>query len=445
MPNDKPFFSIIVPTYNQAHYLRGALDSLIAQTDPDWEAVVINDGSTDQTPEILDAYANRDRRFLIIHKLNGGTASALNEGLKQAKGDWVCWLSSDDMFEPDKLALHRIWIQTHPETKFYFTYFRFLYEATGKMDRDHDLWGPLPEPRFQVLDLFYRNYVNGISICANRKAWLQVGFFDENAGYAQDYDMWLRLLALFPGVFIPEWTCISRTHELQGMMTFPQRGLYDSAKVAINFLNKHKFEDLFPLMDLNQPESAKDALDRAIEIASRLDAFIYALGTHSALILRIMQWIGDMFSSGDSGLAQELERSFKQCAIENGQKYGDSAFGFLWNAAANQNLSLPLQYQLISHIDVGITQFWLMNEYQHLLPDLYWYKRESLKKYLEECEKIVIGDHLQYSKTAVANLYPLTTIVKVRLADKSLSMSPRLFLARLLRAGRIRLERIWPK
>jgi len=76
MSIEKPLFSIVVPTYNQAHYLRAALDSVIAQTDPDWEAVVVNDSSTDQTRDILDAYADRDHRFRVIHKLNGGTASA---------------------------------------------------------------------------------------------------------------------------------------------------------------------------------------------------------------------------------------------------------------------------------------------------------------------------------------------------------------------------------
>jgi len=441
MHNEKPLFSIVVPTYNQAHYLRAALDSVIAQTDPDWEAVVVNDGSMDQTRDILDAYADRDHRFRVIHKLNGGTASALNEGLRQVKGNWVCWLSSDDMFEPDKLALHRKWIQTYSETKFFFTYFRFLYEATGEIDRNHDLWGTLPQPEFQIIDLFYRNYISGITICVNREALLKVGDFDASAGYGQDYDMWLRLLSLYPGMFIPEWTCIARTHDLQGMMTFPQRGLYDSAKSAIRFLNKHKFEDLFPLLDLNQPKNAKEALDRTIEIAGKLDGFIYALGAHSALLLRTMKWIGDMFSSGDSGLAQELQKHFKQCAKKNGQKYRDSAFGFLWNAAASQELTLPFQYPLISHIETGITQYWLVNEYQSLLPDLYWYKSEPLRKYLEECERIVIGDRPQHLEATVANLYPLKTVGKVRLADKkNLNMRLRSCIARLARFGRTGLK-----
>src|SRR3990172_2984652 len=97
---DHPYFTIIVPTYNQAQYLGAALDSLIAQTDPDWEAVVINDGSTDATREVMEKYAHKDSRIRLFHKPNGGVASALNDGLRKVQGQWVCWLSSDVMFDP---------------------------------------------------------------------------------------------------------------------------------------------------------------------------------------------------------------------------------------------------------------------------------------------------------------------------------------------------------
>ena len=65
---NRPFFSVIVPTYNQAKYLGEALNSLLAQTDSDWEAVVVNDGSTDSTPKVLETYFKKDRRFRVIHK-----------------------------------------------------------------------------------------------------------------------------------------------------------------------------------------------------------------------------------------------------------------------------------------------------------------------------------------------------------------------------------------
>ncbi|MFN8008424.1 MAG: glycosyltransferase [Terriglobia bacterium] len=98
-----PRFSILVPTYNQARFLPGCLDSLLGQTYPRWEALVINDGSTDDTALVMERYALKDRRIRIFHKKNGGVASVLNEALRNACGDWICWLSSDDLFESRKL------------------------------------------------------------------------------------------------------------------------------------------------------------------------------------------------------------------------------------------------------------------------------------------------------------------------------------------------------
>jgi glycosyltransferase involved in cell wall biosynthesis len=96
---------VLVPSYNQAHFLPETLDTLLAQTYPNWEALVVNDGSTDDTPAVLAGYAARDPRFRVFNKANGGVSTALNEGIRQARGEWICWLSSDDLYQADKLAL----------------------------------------------------------------------------------------------------------------------------------------------------------------------------------------------------------------------------------------------------------------------------------------------------------------------------------------------------
>lgn len=131
--SQKPFFSILVPTYNQAEYLGEALDSLLAQTDADWEAVVVNDGSTDETAQVLDRYASNDSRIKLAHKKNGGVSSALNQALKLASGKWICWLSSDDLFVLNKLELHRATISAAPVCRFHFTHFQYLDNSTKKI------------------------------------------------------------------------------------------------------------------------------------------------------------------------------------------------------------------------------------------------------------------------------------------------------------------------
>ncbi len=96
MTKNTTFFSIIVPVYNVAPYLRECLDSVLAQTYPDWECLCVNDGSTDESGAILDEYAKKDARFRIFHKKNGGVSSARNLALDNVRGEWVLFVDSDD-------------------------------------------------------------------------------------------------------------------------------------------------------------------------------------------------------------------------------------------------------------------------------------------------------------------------------------------------------------
>lgn len=93
--------SIVIPVYNTAHYLPNCLDSIVAQTFTDFEVILVDDGSTDQSGAICDAYAEKDSRFKVIHRMNGGVSSARNQGVEQAQGEWVCYVDSDDMVLPD--------------------------------------------------------------------------------------------------------------------------------------------------------------------------------------------------------------------------------------------------------------------------------------------------------------------------------------------------------
>ena len=91
-----PFFSIIIPVYNVAPYLRECLDSVLAQTFGDWECLCVDDGSTDESSTILDEYAQKDARFRIFHKTNGGVSVARNLALDNAKGEYIAFLDGDD-------------------------------------------------------------------------------------------------------------------------------------------------------------------------------------------------------------------------------------------------------------------------------------------------------------------------------------------------------------
>lgn len=98
-----PKFSIIVPVYNAEKYIGMALDSVLAQTYPDWECICVDDGSKDSSGSILDEYATNDSRIKVIHQKNGGEAAARNTALDVAKGEWLTCLDADDLYSSDRL------------------------------------------------------------------------------------------------------------------------------------------------------------------------------------------------------------------------------------------------------------------------------------------------------------------------------------------------------
>ncbi len=97
----KPFLSVVIPVYNVASYLRECLDSVRAQTFTDWEAICVDDGSTDGSAAILEDYAAQDARFRIVHQPNAGVSVARNVALGLARGEWVTFVDSDDTVHPD--------------------------------------------------------------------------------------------------------------------------------------------------------------------------------------------------------------------------------------------------------------------------------------------------------------------------------------------------------
>lgn len=98
-----PFFSIVIPVFNVAPWLRECLDSLLAQTFSGWEAICVDDGSTDKSGAILDEYATKDSRFRVIHKKNAGVSAARNEALGYIRGDFFTFVDADDAIAPDSL------------------------------------------------------------------------------------------------------------------------------------------------------------------------------------------------------------------------------------------------------------------------------------------------------------------------------------------------------
>ena len=100
-----PAISVIIPVYNMGPWLRDCLESVLAQTFTSFECILVDDGSTDDSPQICDYYAKKDDRFRVIHKANGGLSSARNAGLDDAAGEYIAFVDSDDVILPDYLTI----------------------------------------------------------------------------------------------------------------------------------------------------------------------------------------------------------------------------------------------------------------------------------------------------------------------------------------------------
>ena len=121
----KPKISIIIPMYNVEKYLRRCLDSVKNQTFQDWQAILVDDGSPDKSGQIAEEYASLDKRFVVVHKENGGLSDARNAGMPHAKGEYIMYLDSDDFIHPQTMEIAYKLILKHKSDIVSFSYDRF--------------------------------------------------------------------------------------------------------------------------------------------------------------------------------------------------------------------------------------------------------------------------------------------------------------------------------
>lgn len=189
----KPLVSVVIPTYNRVDLLPACLDSVLAQDYPSFEVAVVDDGSTDETPELCRRYGDKIR---YLRKVNGGTASALNVGVGAMRGSWFKWLSSDDMIEKGGLsALVAAGEGSDAD---------IVYGDLTEIDHEGRFRGERRQRSFtdhnELLVELWRHFIG--SACGSiirASAFDRVGLFDESLGYAEDYEWWLRA-ALIQGV-----------------------------------------------------------------------------------------------------------------------------------------------------------------------------------------------------------------------------------------------------
>ncbi len=209
--------SIVIPVYNAEKYLDECITSALEQTYSDIEIIAVNDGSKDNSLDILKKYSNKIK---IIDKKNGGTPTALNAGIRVMTGEWFKWLSADDVLL--KHAIESLILETKKlgsesqSTIFYSNY--------NLIDQSSNMVGKFIEPNYNNLSTFEKNvilldnyYGNGTTSLIHKSIFDQFGLFDEHVGFQEDYEFWLRCCLLHgcKMYLVPEILANYRVHEGQ--------------------------------------------------------------------------------------------------------------------------------------------------------------------------------------------------------------------------------------
>jgi len=189
--------SVVVPTFNRAHTLPRALDSILCQRRLATEIIVVDDGSQDDTGDLV---RRRYPQVRYLRQPNGGVSSARNRGIRAAGGDWIAFLDSDDAWLPDKLAAQRAALSEHPNSRLCHTQEIWIRHRrrVNQMDKHAKSGGYI----FQAC--LPQCIISPSAALLHRSLFDELGIFDEDLPACEDYDLWLRICATESVTFVPE-------------------------------------------------------------------------------------------------------------------------------------------------------------------------------------------------------------------------------------------------
>jgi len=211
-----PFFSVIIPTYDRADFLKIAALSVLSQSFKGYELLIVDDGSTDNTLETVKSLNNKKIRY--FYQKNQGVSSARNKGIKEAKGKFLVFLDSDDRFRREKLEITYKYIKEYPGYKVFHTeeiWYRNTQLLSPKIHHK--------KPHGFVFSQALKLCCIGPSTAAIKKdIFEEIGGFDESMPACEDYDFWLRVTSKYPVFLIPEYLTIKQGgHSSQQSKKYP--------------------------------------------------------------------------------------------------------------------------------------------------------------------------------------------------------------------------------
>lgn len=236
--NNNPVVSVVMPAFNSQHTIKEAVESVLAQSYPHIELVVIDDGSTDSTKDVLASHSGRIR---YLYQVNRGPSAARNLGIDNALGNYIAFLDADDVWYPHKIERQLQGFVDNPEAKWGYCRSNLVTEAGYPIGSN--FWNPcygapvsLQFPAFDSI-LRFGTEIHTSTVIVDRRFLLEVGHFDESLRSSEDTDVWIRMAHKSPPLFLSD---VLSTRRMVDGVTFHERRIaYDSQLFGLRVIEKN--------------------------------------------------------------------------------------------------------------------------------------------------------------------------------------------------------------
>jgi glycosyltransferase involved in cell wall biosynthesis len=293
----EPLVTVVVTCYNYGRYLKGCLESVLSQTYKHIEILVIDDGSTDNTPEVIKPFTELSN-LRYIHQSNAGQAHAKNVGIKNSNGDFIAFLDADDRWCPEKLEKQ---MPCFDNPNVGVVYCRARYLDENNLEFEYDMTSEYLQPRRGKVTewLIFDNFVQFSSTVVKNNCFEELGTFDETLKMGIDWDLWLRISPSYHFDFVDERLFYYRMGHSGQMSKNMEERHRCSDRIMNNFLESH--------LGLVSPCTIRKAnavtccgrgeYYRSIDRKKSTLYFLYALkinpaemGAYKGLVKNVIQW-----------------------------------------------------------------------------------------------------------------------------------------------------------
>jgi glycosyltransferase involved in cell wall biosynthesis len=222
--------SVVVPAYNASSWIKETLDSILAQTFQDFEVIVVDDGSTDDTADLIESYGGVVR---CVRKTNGGASSARNVGIRCSRGSWIAFVDADDLWLPFKLDLQVRMIDKNPDLVWQYSD-AYIFESDSRCIRCLASENHKPYKGDILRQLLMYCFIPSPTPLVRRDVFDQVGFFSESpvTRIGEDWDLWLRIAAMYNVGYVDQPTAGIRQHKTS-MIGSVDLGYYLNSKITV--------------------------------------------------------------------------------------------------------------------------------------------------------------------------------------------------------------------